>query len=124
MSFDPVANFVYSTVLTAPSPATSGTSLVLAPGTGVLFQANMNCVVWPSTGRPLGFNAEIIRIVAVVADTLTILRAQEGTTSRTILVGDQIANNVTAKTITDLEDAIGTGGTGSYASMAKYGWFP
>ncbi len=45
-----------------------------------------------------------------LGDVLTIVRAQEGTSARTILTGDQIANTVTAKVIEDLEAAVTAGG--------------
>jgi hypothetical protein len=101
------ANFAYSTVLTAPSPALSGTSLVVASGQGALFPAApFNASVWPTAVAPLSTNAEIIRVTGIAGDTLTIERAQEGTAARTILVGDQIANSVTAKVLTDVEAAV------------------
>jgi hypothetical protein len=100
---DAVANFAYSSVATAPSPATSGTSLVVAAGTGTRYPAvPFNATVWPAGGQPLSSNAEIVRVTAIAMDTLTIVRTQEGTTARTIIVGDQIIAGVTAKTITDL----------------------
>jgi hypothetical protein len=95
---DVQANFSYSTVATAPSPASSGTSLVVAAGNGVLFPtAPFNAVVWPSGAQPLSTNSEIVRVTAISTDTLTIVRQQEGTSARTILVGDQIAAAITAR---------------------------
>jgi hypothetical protein len=97
-------NFAYSTVATAPSPATTGTSLVIAAGDGAKFPAPpFNLTVWPTAANPLTTNAEIIRCTAIVTDTLTIARAQEGSTARSIVTGDQIAATITAKTLTDLE---------------------
>ncbi len=98
------ANFAYSTVATAPSPALSGTSLVVAAGQGALFPvAPFNLTVWPAGAQPLSSNAEIVRVTARTSDTLTITRAQEGTTARTIVVGDQVANTITVKVLTDVE---------------------
>jgi hypothetical protein len=109
MSFDAHANFVITAVATAPSPATSGTSLTVATGKGALFPAApFNCTVWPADTNPLSTNAEIVRVTAVVGDVLTITRAQEGSSARAILVGDQIAATITAKTLTDVEAAAGT----------------
>jgi hypothetical protein len=97
-------NFAYSTVATAPSPATSGTSLVLASGGGALLPLPpFNMTVWPISVQPLSSNAEIVRVTVIATDTLTITRAQEGTTARSIGVGDQIAATVTDKTLTDVE---------------------
>ena len=54
---------------------------------------------------PTPSNAEIVRVTAVAGDTLTITRAQEGTSARTVIIGDQIAATVTVKTFTDIETA-------------------
>ncbi len=123
MSFDAHKNFSISTVATAPSPATSGTSLVVATGDGTLFPAPstdgaFNVVVWPAGVTPTHTNAEVCRVTARSTDTLTITRTQEGTSARTIIVGDQIALNITAKLLTDIEsgrDTLFTVGSSSTA---------
>lgn len=97
-------NFPYSTVATAPSPATTGTSMVLAAGGGALMPAvPFNMTVWPVSVQPLASNAEIVQVTLVATDTLTIVRHQEGTSARTIVAGDQCAATITAKTLTDME---------------------
>lgn len=101
-------NLSYSTVATAPSPASSGLSLVVATGDGARFPAApFNAVVWATGANPLPTNAEIVRVTVLVGDTLTLLRAKEsaagGPAARTIVVGDQIAATVTNKTLTDIE---------------------
>jgi hypothetical protein len=97
-------NFAYSTVLVAPSPATSGTSLTVFTGQGALFPAApFNAVVWPTGTNPLASNAEIVRVTAIAGDVFTITRAQESTTARTVLIGDNIAASITAKTLEDVE---------------------
>jgi hypothetical protein len=97
-------NFAYSTVATAPSPASSGTSLVVAAGEGAKFPAvPFNATVWPVGAQPSTTNAEIVRVTNISTDTLTITRAQESTAARSIVVGDQIAATITAKTLTDVE---------------------
>lgn len=90
-------NFAISTVATAPSPATSGTSLVVAAGEGarlptVPFQAT----IWPAGGTPTPLTAEVVTVTAVSTDTLTITRAQESSTARTVVAGDLIAATLTA----------------------------
>lgn len=101
---DAHANFAYSTIATAPSPAASGTSLVVGSGDGTLFPAvPFNATVWPDGERPSVTNAEIVRVTGISTDTFTITRTQEGTSARTIVVGDQIAATITAKTLTDVE---------------------
>ena len=98
-----LANFAYSTVATAPSPATSGTSLTLASGGGALMPAvPFNATVWPIGAQPLSSNAEIVTVTAISTDTLTITRAQEGTSARTIVAGDQFAATITKGLIQSL----------------------
>lgn len=100
-------NFSYSTVATAPSPAASGTSLVVASGDGAKFPAvPFNATIWPSSGRPLTTNAEIVRVTNIATDTFTIVRTQESTSARTVIVGDQIAATMTAKVFEDSEQTV------------------
>lgn len=104
--FDSHSNFGYSTVTVAPVPALAGLSLTVAVGQGALFTAPCNCTVWPTGVAPLAANAEIVRVTAILGDVLTIIRAQEGTAARSIVVGDQIANTTSVKVFTDIENAI------------------
>lgn len=106
-TFDAHANLARGTVVTAPVPALTGTSLVVAAGEGALFPATpFNCTVYPNGQVPTVANAEIVRVTAVVGDTLTIVRAQEGSAAKAIAVGYQIANTTTVKVFTDIENAI------------------
>jgi hypothetical protein len=112
-------NFAYSTVLTAPSPATSGTSLVVQSGDGAKFPAvPFNVTIWPTAAQPLVATAEIAECTAVSGDTLTIIRAQEGTSARTVVVGDQIGYNITAALL-DLPQTNTAPATDEYV-MANY----
>lgn len=107
MPFDAHANFAYSTVAVAPVPAASGTSLEVAAGTGALFPAvPFNAVCWPLGALPLSSNAEVLRVTARAGDVLTVTRTQESSSARTIGVGDQIAEAITAKVLTDVEAAV------------------
>lgn len=97
-------NFAYSAVATAPSPAASGTSLVVTAGHGARFPTPpFNAVLWPTGAQPIVTNAEIVRVTAIATDTLTIVRTQESTSARTVVVGDQIAAAITARTLLDME---------------------
>lgn len=112
-------NFAFSLIATAPSPATSGTSLVVASGEGALFPAvPFNATVWPAGAQPSTSNAEIVRVTNIATDTLTITRAQEGTAARTVIVGDQIAATITAKTLEDVEAFYG-GAIGSVLTLTS-----
>lgn len=116
MALDDYKNFAYSTIATAPSPATTGTSLVVSSGDGAKFPTPpFNATIWPTGTQPTltgvaATTAEIVRVTNISTDTLTIIRANGVTgepnntsTNRSIVVGDQIAATVTAKLFTDLE---------------------
>lgn len=97
-------NFAYSLVATAPSPASSGTSLVVTAGDGALFPAvPFNATIWPTGSQPTSTNAEIVRVTNIATDTFTITRTQESTSARTVVVGDQIAATITNLTLTDAQ---------------------
>lgn len=122
--FDAHRNWAYGTVATAPSPATSGTSLVLTAGHGDRFPTPpFNAVVWESGAGALSSNAEVVRVTARTTDTLTIVRAQESSTARSIVAGDQFAAAITAKAFTDIETAVNQRrpSTGA-AAITAYPW--
>lgn len=103
--FQNYANFA-ATTLSAAISSGSATSCSVASGTGSLFAAgNMQAVIWPAGQQPSQANAEIITITSVSSDTLTIVRAQEGTTGLTFSSGANIAANITLKALTDLQSA-------------------
>lgn len=100
-------NLAYSTL--AVSGTSAATATTVASGHGTRFPAvPFNATVWPSAAIPTPANAEIVRVTNRVSDVLTITRAQEGTTARALGVGDQIAATITAKVLTDIEDAVTT----------------
>ena len=89
---DLVSNWPYSTVLTAPSPATSGTSVVLQSGDGAKFPAApFDVMMWATGAQPLSTNAEIARCTAKSSDTLTIVRSAS---PRSVVVGDQVCQPI------------------------------
>lgn len=70
-----------------------------------------NATIWAIGEIPVPSNAEIVRVTNIVGDVLTITRAQEGSSARSVIIGDQIAATITAKTLTDIETAFaGTNG--------------
>lgn len=95
-------NFTISTVATAPSPTTSGTSLVVATGHGTRFATGEPAVICPVNTSPDSSNAEIVTVSDINGDTLTIVREQESTTARDIQVGDVIFQQISAKDYNDL----------------------
>jgi hypothetical protein len=113
--FDDHANLAVTTVATAPSPANTGTSLIVQAGFGALFPTPpFNAIVWPAfPAQALFSNAEIVRVTAGPpgSDTFTITRMQEGTSARNILIGDQICAPTSKKTLTDIEGSIPLSGS-------------
>lgn len=127
--FDPIKNFAFGVIQTPPSPALSGTSLVLTAGQGVNFPSPsptpFNALVWAGpTVLPTAANAEIVRVTAISTDTFTITRTQEGSIARQIVQGDYVMLVATAKTMTDIQNlfplSLANGGTGgTSASTAR-----
>lgn len=102
--FDAHRNFAYSTVAVAPIPATSGTLLTVAAGDGAKFPVPpFNVTIWPVSAFPVVENAEVARVTGIAGDDLTVVRAQESSSARAVLVGDQIANTITVKVVNDVE---------------------
>lgn len=105
MAFDAHPYLVSSLVTNAPGAA--GTSIVVSAGDGSMFAAvPFNAVVWPADAAASRANSEVVRVTARSTDTLTVTRAREGTSARSIVAGDRIAIVATPKTFTDIEDAV------------------
>lgn len=105
-------NFAYSNVATAPVTALAGTSLVVTAADGTKFPTPpFNATVWPAASQPTASNAEIVRVTAISTDTFTIVRTQESSANRSIIVGDQIAAGITVKALTDIEPFVNPTGT-------------
>lgn len=98
-------NFAFGSIATAPSPATTGTSIVLQSGEGAKFPTSFpyNVVIWPTASNPSSSNAEIVQVTGISTDTLTIVRQQEGTSARTVVTGDQVMYAVTGELLRRLE---------------------
>lgn len=90
-------NLSTTVIATAPTPATSGTSVVVTAGHGAtrLPAVPFMAIAHPANSRPTLDNGELVVVTAKVTDTLTITRAQGGTSARTIIVGDWISAVVT-----------------------------
>ena len=90
-------DYATATILTAPSPATSGTSLVLNSGLGSRMPTPpFYATAHPDNTLPTLDNAEKILVTAISTDTLTIVRAQGGTTAQSIAAGWRISNTIFA----------------------------
>jgi hypothetical protein len=82
-------NLALGTVATAPSPATTGTSLVLQAGEGARFPQPTTdgffyITAMPPGENPHSDNSEILLVTARSTDTLTITREQGDTSAQSI----------------------------------------
>lgn len=97
-------DFATGIVSTAPSPAISGTSLVLQTGQGDRMPTVPFFAVAHSTSEmPTLDNAEKILVTNVTGDVLTIVRAQGETTAKSIAVGWRLSNALFKSDIDSLE---------------------
>ncbi len=88
-------DFATGVVVTPPSPATSGTSVTLQTGEGARMPTTpFYAVAHPPSQMPTLDVAEKIQVTNVTSDTLTIVRAQGGTTAQSISAGWRISNTV------------------------------
>lgn len=105
-------DYATSTVLTAPSPADSGTSLVVQSGHGARFPAAPFYVtVHPPGEFPTLDNAEKLLVSSKSTDTFTISRAQGDTTAKNIEAGWRVSNALFLDDIPDTFDDLADGTT-------------
>lgn len=108
MSFDTHSILAYSTVSSITSQSAGTLILSVQSGDGAKFAVLQQVTIWPSGVQPILANAMVCRITAISTDQLTIdynTVNKEGTNTRVVLFGDQIANTETAKVFTDIESA-------------------
>lgn len=106
MAVDAVKNLAYGLVSTAPSPDTTGTSMTLQTGQGANFPtAPFDASCWPANTMPTYSTCEIVRVTGVAGDTITMTRAQYGTTAQPVAAGYQFAQTFTANLIQELINA-------------------
>lgn len=90
-----------ATALLAASISTSGTTLVLAAGTGIKFPVLTGSDFFYGTIYDSAGNYEIVKVTARASDSLTIVRAQEGTTALAFSSGNAFAQRLTAAGLND-----------------------
>lgn len=84
--------------------ATTATSIVLTTGHGARFPTLTGSQYFFATLLDTSNNLEIIKVTARTNDTLTVVRAQEGTTARAFSTNDRIELRVTAGGLAVLGD--------------------
>lgn len=116
MGLSPWTNFGKGVITVAPSPATSGLSFAMSEADAALFpdpdtDGAFNVVVFPAIGQPSVDNAEVVKVTASAAPSggnvvFTIVRAQEDSTAREIVVGDRVYFGVTKGVLETIMDAL------------------
>jgi hypothetical protein len=96
------ANNAYGTL--SQAYATTATSIVLTTGHGARFPTLTGSKYFFATLLDTSNNIEIIKVTARTSDTLTIVRAQEGTTARAFNTNDRVELRVTSGGLTVLSD--------------------
>lgn len=93
----------------AANLSSGGTSLSVTPGTGALFPVVGTNQFFALTLKDVatGTFTEIVYVTARSGDTFTIVRAQEGTSARAWLAGDQANNLFTAGSFSNLTQSVG-----------------
>lgn len=94
----------------ASSISNSATTIALTGGQGALFPNPTGGDVFYATLVDTAGNLEIVRCTARSTDSLTVVRAQEGTTARAYTAGDKLECRVTAAGLANKLDK-DTGGT-------------
>ena len=99
-----------ATTTLAGAISNTSTTANLATGTGVLFPAPTGSQYFVATlvDAATGLTREIVHVTNVSGDTVTMVRAQEGTTALNWSAGDIFANLVTAGTMQALAQSSGS----------------
>lgn len=111
-------DFATGTVLTAPTPATSGTTLVLNSGEGAYMPTTpFYATVHPPAVFPTVDNSEKVKVTNVSTDTITIQRGVDGVSAKSIEAGWRVSNTVFKRDIAPIKVTVTT----AAATAAKVG---
>lgn len=99
-----VKNNAFSTLASGITDV--ATSITLAAGTGSRFPAAGGADYFYATLINTSNELEVVKVTARSTDTLTVVRAQDGTTARAYSTSDRIELRVTAALIQDIRDSI------------------
>ena len=122
-----IKDYATSLIATAPSPASSGTSLVVTAGHGSRFPATpFSATLHPANEIPTLDNSEKVLVTNVTTDTLTVTRAQGDTTAKNIADGWRITNALFKQDLDEKEykakvTPIGVSVTTGASTAAKVG---
>ena len=95
----------------ASSITSSATSITVASGTGSIFPTPTGNDYFLVTLQGIsGTPVEIVKCTSISGDTLTVIRAQEGTTASAFNGGDKVELRITAGEMTNLVGGAARGG--------------
>lgn len=92
----------------ALSISTSATAITVSTGMGALFPAVPAGSFFYATLTDSSNNLEIIKVTGRTSDSLTVVRAQEGTTARAYAAADKVELRITAAGLSNLVQLDGT----------------
>lgn len=102
-------NLAQGIVLTAPSPATSGTSVVVRSGEGSYYPTPpFLATAAPPDQLANPAYAEIVLVTAISTDTLTIVRNKRSSGAKSIAVGWIIANGIYTENVLGVDVTVST----------------
>lgn len=102
----------------------SDTSIILTTGTGANFPTLGSGDYFYATIAPTSGTSEIVKCVARNADTLTVVRAQEGTSALSFTAGSRVELRVTAQSVIDaITDRVAAADQASEISIVDAGGY-
>jgi len=102
----------------ATAISASDTGIVLATGNGASFPALGAGDYFYATLESTGGTFEVIKVTARSGDSMTVVRAQEGSTANSFAAGSRLELRVTAQSVLDVVDQV----TAAQVGVTPYGW--
>lgn len=111
-----IKNNAYGTILISIN--TTVTSITLSTGNGANFPSLTTGEYFYATLIKTTNELEVVKVTARVADVLTVVRGQDGTTAKSFLVGDRVELRLTSALFSEKLDA--TSGDASKLHVTDY----
>jgi hypothetical protein len=102
----------------ATAISASDTGIVLTTGNGASFPALGATDYFYATLESTGGTFEVIKVTVRSGDSMTVVRAQEGSTANSFAAGSRIELRVTVQSVLDLADQTDA----TQISVTPYGW--
>jgi hypothetical protein len=102
----------------ATAISASDTGIVLTTGNGASFPALGATDYFYATLESTGGTFEVIKVTVRSGDSMTVVRAQDGSTANSFAAGSRIELRVTAQSVLDVVDQV----TAAQVGVTPYGW--